>query len=202
MAHRCTINPTHSAKPLAIASLRHWRWHINEAGYANVLPPPGLRISSQTSPAADKIPVSGEEDSVFGVLYEMDVGDERILDGYEGVDREAEDSPGRGEGGKGIDVDIRPREQGEGDYNKWYVDAGAVEWLDEDARKVWEKDGEQGEGKGKVRVLVYVDEERVVVSKPNAEYIPRMNRAMREAEELGVSGRWLEDVLRRFIPKE
>jgi hypothetical protein len=196
MRHRCTINPSHSAKPLAIASLRHWRWHINEAGYANVLPPKGLRISSQTSPAADKIPISGEEDSVYGVLYEMDVGDERILDGYEGVDKEADVvKPGPGAGG--IDVEIRPREQGEGDYNKWYVDAGVVEWLDEDAKGIWGDDGE-----GKVRVLVYVDEERVVVSKPNAEYIPRMNRAMREAEELGISGRWLEDVLRRFIPKE
>lgn len=201
MAHRCTINPTHSAKPLAIASLPHWRWHINEAGYANVLPPKGLRISSQTSPAADKIPVSGIEDTVFGVLYEMDIGDERILDGYEGIDHEAEVvKPG---GGEGIDVDIRPREQGEGDYNKWYVDAGVVRWLDEDAKGVSvDEDDEQGKGKEKVRVLVYVDEERVVVSKPNAEYIPRMNRAMREAEELGVSGRWLEDVLRRFIPRE
>jgi hypothetical protein len=195
MRHRCTINPTHSAKPLAIASLPHWRWHINEAGYANVLPPKGLRISSQTSPAADKIPISGVEDTVFGVLYEMDVGDERILDGYEGIDREADVvKPGPG----GIDVDIRPREQGEGDYNKWYVEAGVVRWLDEDARRVWGDGGSEE----KVRVLVYVDEERVVVSKPNAEYIPRMNRAMREAEELGVSGEWLEDVLRRFIPKE
>lgn len=133
---------------------------------------------------------------MYGVLYEMDVGDERILDGYEGVDKEADVvKPGPGAGG--IDVDIRPREQGEGDYNKWYVDAGVVEWLDEDAKGIWGDDGE-----GKVRVLVYVDEERVVVSKPNAEYIPRMNRAMREAEELGISGRWLEDVLRRFIPKE
>ncbi|KAJ5464629.1 uncharacterized protein N7458_000315 [Penicillium daleae] len=204
MSHRCTINPSVSAKPLAIASLSHWRWHINEAGYANVLPPRGLRISSQLSPVAEKIPVSGVEDAVYGVLYEMDAGDERILDGYEGIDREAEVV----QPGGGIDVDVRPREQGGGDYNKWYVSADVVKWLDEEARAKWtgmdmEMDGEnQGLGQGKVRVLVYVDEQRVLVSKPNAEYIPRMNRAMREAEQLGVSGRWLEEVLRRFIPEE
>ncbi|KAF3385564.1 hypothetical protein F1880_001975 [Penicillium rolfsii] len=205
MAQRCTINPSHSAKPLAIASLPHWRWHINEAGYANVLPPVGLRVSAQTSPAADKIPVSGVEDTVFGVLYEMDAGDERILDRYEGIDHEAEVSKPGPPGEGGIDVDIRPREQGKGDYNKWYVDARVVRWLNEDATGVWgERDNGSGQGEetGKVRVLVYVDENRVVVSKPNEEYIPRMNRAIREAEKLGVSGGWLEDVLRRFIPKE
>jgi hypothetical protein len=201
MSMRCTINPSHSAKPLAIASLSHWRWHINEAGYANVLPPVGLRISSQLSPAADKIPVSGSEDTVYGVLYEMDPGDERILDGYEGIDREAEVvQPGPGKGG--IDVDIRPREQGEGDYNKWYVDAVVVKWLDGASQLQYEQGKWKGEASQTVRALVYVDEERVVVSKPKAEYIPRMNRAMREAEGLGVSGRWLGEVLRRFIPEE
>ncbi|KAJ5389271.1 uncharacterized protein N7496_000339 [Penicillium cataractarum] len=202
MTLRCTINPSHSAKPLAIASLPHWRWHINEAGYANVLPPAGLRISSQLSPAADKIPISGVEDTVYGVLYEMDPGDERILDGYEGIDTEADvvkPVPGRE---RGIDVDVRPREQGEGDYNKWYVDAVVVEWLDGGSQVEYERGKWKGGEKETVRILVYVDEERVVVSRPNAEYIPRMNRAMREAEELGVSGRWLGEVLRRFIPEE
>lgn len=199
MAHRCTFNPSLSAVPLGIASLPHWRWHINEAGYANVLPPRGLRVrdSPQTSVAAEKIPISGAQDTVYGVLYEMDSADEDVLDGYEGIDGMAEPSV--------WEVEMRPREQGEGDYNKWYVDAEVVRWFDGTARMKMgtksEGEGEDGSA-GSVRVLVYVDEERVTVSKPKAEYIPRMNRAMREAEELGVDGVWLKDVMRRFIPEE
>lgn len=148
---------------------------------------------------------------MYGVLYEMDPGDERILDGYEGIDREADvvrpgpgpgDGDGDGNGVNGIDVDVRPREQGEGDYNKWYVDAVGVKWLDGGSQSEYERGKWKGREEETVRVLVYVDEERVVVSRPNAEYIPRMNRAMCEAEELGVSGRWLGEVLRRFIPEE
>lgn len=191
MAQRCIVNPSLSAKPLAIASLPKWRWLICEAGYANVLPPPGMRVGSQNSEAASKVPVSGTEDAVYGVLYEMDIADEKILDGYEGVDVHAEDADGSGE----VGVDIRPREQGEGDYNKWYLSATVLKWLDEEG----EHRLKTGSG-GQVRVLVYIDEERVMVSPPKTEYIPRMNRAIRESVALGVSETWVEEVMRRFIP--
>ena len=163
-----------------------------------------MRDSPQTSAAAEKIPISGVQDTVYGVLYEMDSADERVLDGYEGVDGMAEVSVGPGE------VEMRPRAQGEGDYNKWYVDAEVVRWFDGGAARMtmgMKTERESADGgadlrPGLVRVLVYVDEERVSVSKPNAEYIPRMNRAMREAEGLGVDAGWLRDVMRRFIPEE
>lgn len=51
-----------------------------------------------------------------------------------------------------------------------------------------------------VPVLVYVDEERVIVGPPREEYILRMNRAIREAAEVDVSKQWLQEVLRKFIP--
>ncbi|KAJ5731010.1 uncharacterized protein N7483_005518 [Penicillium malachiteum] len=183
MKIRCTVNPSHSGKPLAIATLPKWRWLICEAGYANVLPPKGLRVGTQKSEIAEKVPVSGSEDAVYGVLYAMDPADETILDGYEGVDRDAE------EAGVGI-----PREQGEGDYNKWYLDATIVEWLD---------DGLEGKGSSgeQVSVLVYVDEERIRLGPPKEEYIGRMNRAIRESVALGVSEKWVDEVMRRFIPK-
>lgn len=156
-----------------------------------------MRDSPQTSVAAEKIPISGVQDTVYGVLYKMDSADEGVLDGYEGIDEMAEPSV--------WEVEMRPREQGEGDYNKWYVDAEVVRWFDGAAGIKMgtkrESESEDG-GAGLVRVLVYVDEERVTVSKPKAEYIPRMNRAMREAEGLGVDGGWLRDVMRRFIPEE
>ncbi|KAJ5355750.1 hypothetical protein N7517_010359 [Penicillium concentricum] len=191
MKSRCRINPTHSATPLAIATLPHWRWLICEAGYANVLPRPGLRVANQDSETAHHIPVSGAEDAVYGVLYQMDVGDEKILDGYEGVDTcaaGAKDSDG-------VPVSVRPRVQGNGSYNKWFVEADVVKWLD--------GEGVRGlEDKGKVPVLVYVDENCIKLAGPKFEYIARMNRAIRESVDLGVPMEWVEEVMRKFIPKE
>jgi hypothetical protein len=56
----------------------------------------------------------------------MDIGDERILDGYEGVDTSAVDAGA----GDGVPVSIRPKVQGDGSYNKWFVGANVVKWLD------------------------------------------------------------------------
>ncbi|KAJ5177446.1 uncharacterized protein N7500_000145 [Penicillium coprophilum] len=193
MKSRCRINPAHSATPLAIATLPSWRWLICEAGYANVLPRPGLRVANQDSETAHKIPVSGAEDAVYGVLYQMDIGDEEILDGYEGVDTCAANA----RVGDGVPISVRPKVQGNGSYNKWFVEADVVKWLDG-------AEGVKGLGdkEGKVPVLVYVDENCVRLAEPKFEYIARMNRAIRESVKLGVPIRWVEEVMRKFIPKE
>ncbi|KAJ5225101.1 hypothetical protein N7468_006326 [Penicillium chermesinum] len=191
MKQRCTVNPTLSSRPLAIAFLPHWRWLICQAGYANVLPPEGLRVGPQNGRDARTVPVSGSADGVYGVLYEMDGGDERILDGYEGVDHGSAVSEG-----DAVSTAIRPREQGVGHYNKWYVTARVVEWIG------GEEHGVRVQAGAEVPVLVYVDEERVRPSPPKTEYIARMNRAMRESEVLGLNGSWLEEVLRPFIPRD
>lgn len=151
-----------------------------------------MRVGPQRSDLAEKIPVSGEEHAVYGILYEMDPRDESILDRYEGVDHCAEEADGSGE----VGADVRPREQGEGDYNKWYLPAEIVQWVDEGDTPHPLKTGPGGQ----VPVLIYVDEERLIVAPPKKEYIPRMNRAMWEAAEVGVSKKWLEEVLRKFIP--
>lgn len=192
MRMRCTVNPKNSSKPLAIAILHKWRWLICEAGYANVLPPPGMRVGPQHSDLVRQVPISGTEDAVYGILYEMDSGDERILDGYEGIDHCAEEADGIGQ----VGVDVRPREQAEGAYNKWYVSAEVVQWIDDGEHPLKTASG------GQVPVLVYVDEERLIVGPPKKSYTPRMNRAIREAAEVGVSKRWLDEVLRKFIPLE
>ncbi|KKK19841.1 hypothetical protein ARAM_004946 [Aspergillus rambellii] len=134
-----------------------------------------------------------DDDGVFGVLYEMDAADEEILDGYEGVDT---CSAGSGSGSGAPREVLRPREQGDGCYNKWFVRAKVVTWLDGGYRV---RNGLPGEG-GEVKVLVYVDEERVEMGSPKDEYVPRMNRAIREAVELGFPGDWAEEVMRPFIP--
>lgn len=157
-----------------------------------MVPPPGLRVGRQIG-EGDEVPVSGEEDTVYGVLYEMDAANEALLDGYEGVDEEA---PLARRDGK-VPVTVRPREQGRGDYNKWYVEAKVTRWLDEEQRRRWEN-----ANGSRTTVLVYVDEERVRVAEPRAEYVPRMNRAMREAETIGFPKKWTDEVMRSFIPSE
>ncbi|KAI9039236.1 gamma-glutamylcyclotransferase family protein [Aspergillus affinis] len=192
MRMRCTHNPDLSSRPVAIARLDHWRWLICQYGYANVIPPQGLRVGRQIE-SGGEVPISGREDTVYGVLYEMDEADETLLDGYEGVDTERPES---GQTGK-VPLSVRPKEQGGGSYNKWYVDAGVTKWLvDEEERRRWMGDGDAST----TRVLVYVDEVGVVVDKPNDEYIPRMNRAMREAETIGFPKDWTDEVMRKFIP--
>ncbi|KAL3445938.1 hypothetical protein BJX65DRAFT_136240 [Aspergillus insuetus] len=197
MRIRCTHNPSLSAHPVAIAALDHWRWLICQFGYANVVPPSDLRVNRQIS-EGDAVPESIShsipEGGVYGVLYEMAAADEGVLDGYEGVDECAPDTLE----GKRVPRDVRPTEQGDGLYNKWYVGARIVEWLDEGYR---ERNGLAGVGVGgKVRVLVYIDESRVRVAIPKDEYIPRMNRAIREAVELGFPADWAEEVMRPSIP--
>ncbi|PWY78158.1 hypothetical protein BO94DRAFT_188541 [Aspergillus sclerotioniger CBS 115572] len=186
MAARCTVHPDTSI-PLAIARLPKWRWLIHQRGYANVLPPHELRIGGQLHPDAEQVPVAGEGDAVYGVLYDMGKEDERILDGYEGVDWDAPVAEGKG----GLGLDVRPREQGRGCYNKWVVEAEVVSWIGA---------GDGREKRETVPVLVYVDERRVRMGPPKAEYIPRMNRAIRESVDLGLPARWAEEVMRPSIP--
>ncbi|KAF9469330.1 Butirosin biosynthesis, BtrG-like protein [Collybia nuda] len=47
------------------ASLKDWKWIINNRGYANVIPSKGH--------------------TVYGLMYELTPDDERLLDGFEGV---------------------------------------------------------------------------------------------------------------------
>lgn len=136
------------------------------------------------------------EEEVYGVLYEMHPADEFLLDGYEGVDHGASLSRHSDK----VGVDIRPREQGQGDYNKWLFPAVVTRWLDED--EMAGRSASAGNQDGDVQtVLVYVDEERVSPGPPKKEYIARMNRGIREAEELGFPADWVEVVMRRFIPE-
>lgn len=191
MRMRCEFHPGFSAKPVALARLDGWRWFICQQGYANVYPPAGLRVRETKDEGEDSgekaIPQSGDEDTVYGVLYEMAADDERLLDGYEGVDHDAGASVSTM-----MDGAVRPTEQGSGDYNKWYLPAEVTKWLDEGQRELRGSESMQ-------TVLVYVDESSLRVGPPNEEYIPRMDRAIREAIELGFPEKWATEVMRKFV---
>lgn len=189
MHMRCKFHPGFSARPVALARLDGWRWFICQRGYANVYPPVGLRVheSKDEDGGEGVIPQSGDEDTVYGVLYEMAADDERLLDGYEGVETGAETS-----GSKMVDGAVRPREQGGGDYNKWYLPATVTKWLDDGQRELRGSESVQ-------MVLVYVDEESLRVGPPKKEYIARMYRAIQEALQLGFPEKWATEVMRKFL---
>lgn len=198
MKRRCANHPEKSAKPVAIARLDKWRWFICERGYANVMPPKALRQETKRGEEeeGENVPVSGKEDAVFGILYDMTIDDEDLLDMYEGVDDEAADAPPDGK----VDRKIRPKEQGDGSYNKWYVPAIVTKWLD--GRDEEEQHGgkqQQLNLNNTLTVLVYIDERHVRVGPPKTEYIARMDRAVRESVELGLPNDWAESVIRKFV---
>lgn len=139
----------------------------------------------------------GRKDVVFGVLYEMTPEDEYLLDGYEGVDHTAPASVF----GAVVPPEVRPREQENGAYNKWYVPARVVWGLqNDDGDEKEEDEGKYVEGDD-VTVLLYVDEKRVSLGPPKWEYIARMNRAIAEGVQLGIPRDWVHDVMRRAIPE-
>jgi hypothetical protein len=73
MHYRCLDEPEKSAIPIAIARLDRWKWVICERGYANIVPlPDGAKVNDT------------DEVTVWGVLYNMTLGDEEVLDSYEG----------------------------------------------------------------------------------------------------------------------
>lgn len=99
MHKRLKYNPDRSSTPIAIARLPRYKWIICKRGYANVVHMP--------TPTTDE---------VHGVVYDISPDDERVLDGYEGVDVNRSLRVGQhGQAG-------RPTDQGDGDYNKQYLE--------------------------------------------------------------------------------
>jgi hypothetical protein len=73
MRLRCRDAPKKSAMPIAVARLDQWKWVICERGYANIVPLlDGAKVGDT------------DEATVWGVLYNMTLGDEEVLDRYEG----------------------------------------------------------------------------------------------------------------------
>ena len=50
------------------------------------------------------------------------------------------------------------------------------------------------------QMLVYIDHERTQPSTPKEEYIYRMNRGIEDALKAGIPARYVQDVMRRYIP--
>ena len=50
-------------------------------------------------------------------------------------------------------------------------------------------------------MLVYIDRERTAPSEPKEEYVYRMNKGIDDALALGVPKKYVDEVMRKFIPE-
>ena len=201
MARRCPG----SSPPVALALLKGYRWLINQRGYANVVYTGS--IPHMSTAATSALPTSEDEasayymNSTWGLLYELSPQDETLLDGYEGVDLSAArmyTTPTSADPSAQPDTLLDWREdktlqgweQGHGAYAKRYLPVEILQWYREP------------QFIQTTMALVYVDEQRVEESAAKIEYVGRMNRALREAGELGLPEEWVRRVVRRCIPAD
>jgi hypothetical protein len=191
--HQMSIRLSHaksSSVPVAIARLDSYAWIICERGYANVVALPPSNAAS-------------DQNTVWGVIYNMHEVDEARLDMYEGHNQARNPDP---EPNKNPETQtIKRFEQGGWDYNKHYLPMTVTKWLRDPAEygvdvPRWKGDA-QGPHNTTIRALVYVDEFRTKPGQIVHEYIGRMNRGIEESVKLGIPQSWVDNVMRKFIPE-
>lgn len=186
MSLRLQADPA-SSKPVAVARLDAHAWIICERGYANVVALP------ETNKATD-------ENVVWGVVYNLSAEDEARLDMFEGHDDLRNPAPRMNPDPS--EQQRKPYLQGGWDYNKHYLPVIVTKWIaNPNDYGVGSPDWmTTHQGVASIRVLVYVDEQRTRPGRISQEYIGRMNRAIRESAELGISQHWIDSVMRKCIP--
>lgn len=173
MAHRVP-----SAQYIGIARLRHWRWQINERGYANIVEAPAAPMSPQTSRWLGPLMSEGKShegnDKVYGLVYRLEPEDEEKLDVYEDVPASYEK-----------------------EY-MWVEFWGKREGVDGLGQPVDVKKNKSA----RVRVLVYVDKKCTENAKPQGTYRYKMNVGIRDAVAEGIPQSYVDTYIRPFVPVE
>lgn len=178
-----------SSVPVAVARLDAHSWIICQRGYANVVALP------KSNSAAD-------ESLVWGLIYNLSAEDEARLDKFEGHDQGRNPLPALNP--EPSEQLQKPYLQGNWDYNKHYLPVTVTKWLaDPNLYGViapdWTAESYHS-APTSIRALVYVDEFRTTPGRINQEYIGRMNRAIRESIQLGLSQTWVDAIMRPYIP--
>lgn len=209
MDGRCRHAPA-SSIPVAIARLNDWKWIICQRGYANIVRLPSNKTQTKSLGANKE---ATTQNSVWGVIYDLDPADEDALDGYEGASANYEEFPEPNPDQDEQERQLRPHLQGDRLYNKQYLCVTVEKWLrspgeygvqsqPQPAPASFADGGDRGgSGSGDaITVLVYVDEKRTLEGTIQESYIGRMNRAIDESVPLGIPQQWVDEVMRRWIP--
>jgi gamma-glutamylcyclotransferase len=154
-----------------VARLNDYKWLINERGYANVVQIPHHKADSSLSSHVQSIPAPK--------VYEDEVW--------------------------GLVYTLQPTDEERLDLNEGVPFAYTKETLECD---FWPVDDEDESGPAnvtarprKVDMLVYINRFQVEPSKPKEEYVYRMNMGIKDAIKEGVPRKYVEKVMRKFIPE-
>jgi gamma-glutamylcyclotransferase len=155
------------------AILPDYRWHINERGFANVVPASGF--------------------TVHGMVYELRGDDEARLDRSEGVSSGAYSKAYKAVILHGAPAALQMR-------TKWLIEDGGPTQVIETARRRAHPTYEL-EPYLQADVLVYLSEDFVRDGQPRDEYIDRMNYGIRDAIAVAIPSDFFKNTIRQSIPR-
>jgi gamma-glutamylcyclotransferase len=170
MATRCP-----SSKFIGRAILKDFRWHINQRGYANILP---------SKPQ--------ERSYVQGLVYELSEADEQKLDRSEGVAKRCYSKEY---------LSLRLNRTPPVLYRRpvsWIVNRGGPAASLREAKHAGYPVKEEME-EIKHNVLVYVSYEHRDDGEAKKEYAKRINDGLEDGRVLGISNEYVERVIRPYI---
>lgn len=155
------------------AVLPDYRWHINERGFANVVPASGY--------------------AVHGMVYALHGDDEARLDRSEGVSSGAYSKAYKSVVLHSAPTVLQIR-------TKWIIEDGGPTAVIETARERARSTREL-EPYLQPSVLVYLSEDFVRDGQPRDEYIDRMNYGIRDAVAVSIPNDFFKNFIREVIPR-
>ncbi|KAF2113402.1 hypothetical protein BDV96DRAFT_496540 [Lophiotrema nucula] len=165
-----------TSKYLGVARLNGYKWIINDRGYANVVEVEHANLAHPSIPVThgDTEDLQQEQSHSYeNVVF-------GLVYSLEASDEKRLD---RNEG-----VPIAYTKEGlKTDF--WSSKNGS--WVDITKKPTKSE-----------KMLVYIDRNRTSEDVPKKEYIYRMNRGIEDAVKMGVPKKYVEDVMRRFIPED
>ncbi|KAF2199492.1 hypothetical protein GQ43DRAFT_358438, partial [Delitschia confertaspora ATCC 74209] len=168
MAKRCP-----NSRFIGRAILRHYRWMINERGFANVVRAQGYWVE--------------------GLVFELDGDDERRLDRNEGVSKQCYLKKY-----EKLEVNPGPKVL----FRRpvpWIVEKGGPAKLLNEARRNGSLVREH-HARLREEVLVYASPDYVQSGRPKEEYVKRINSGVTDARILGMSEDYIQQFIRNEIP--
>lgn len=188
-----------SSKFLGIVRLKGFQWIIYQRGFANI-----VEVDSHEEGDDEKEEEKGKEgdyrNEVWGMMYSLEENDEKLLDEREGVpvayrkewiECEFWTVP---EAAAASASSSREEEEEEVGKNE----DGST--LDEEKTK--RKPADITKRPGKEKMLVYINREMTDEGEIRKEYISRMNCGIKDAVKEGLPRKYVEQVLRRWIPAD
>lgn len=178
--------------------LKGFRWIIYQRGFANI-----VEVDGHEEEGDDEKEEKGKEgdyrNEVWGMMYSLEEEDEKLLDEREGVpvayrkewiECEFWTVP------EAAAASASSSREEEEEVGKNEEDTTTAE------KKTKRKPADITKRPGKEKMLVYINREMTDEGEIQKEYISRMNCGIKDAVKEGLPRKYVEQVLRRWIPAD